>query len=115
VAEFRQRLKSLGAQRRITREDLEEYIALLGGNVSGLIARLKQSPPRQNVPYTEIDPYRAVARVIADHLPEDVFAARRMQHEAAIVRLERDRHGVSVIGLPPLGHRKAFRRRAKAR
>ena len=115
VAGFKQHLKGLSARGLIMQTDLEEYISLLGGNVSSMIARMKHAPPRRDTPYAVLDPVRPVARVIADHLPDDVFAERCARHEAALRRLERDRHCVSVIGLPALVHRGVFRRRPKSR
>ena len=96
VADFKKHLMWLAALGRFNEEDLEEYIALLGGDVALMIARIKQ----------------AGSKKIESTLPEEVRAARR---EKLLARLERDRHGTSVIGLPPLAHRTKLRRKRPKR
>jgi hypothetical protein len=115
ISDFKVHLRELAAKGQITQEDLEEYVALLGGNTTATIARIKQSPPRKDQPHTVLDPTRNVAVKVADELPDEVYAERLARQKAIVERLERDRHGRSSIGLPPLAHRRKYRRRRKPR
>jgi hypothetical protein len=95
VADFKNHLCSLGGAGRMSMEDLEEYIDLLGGNVPATIAKLKQWPTNRSSVYT----------------PAEIQA----RTDEIVARLEKHHHGKSVIGLPPLPHRSRYRRPRRKR